>query len=40
MNLQVARNTLEYRPPERFIELAAYEAVAMLVIAILLVVVV
>ena len=37
MNLQVAKNTLEYRPPERFIALTAYEAVVMLLVAGLLV---
>ncbi len=37
MNLQVAKNTLEYRPPKRFIELTAYEAIAMVVVASLLV---
>lgn len=33
MNLQLAKDTLSTRPPKCFIELAAYEAVALLVIA-------
>ncbi len=33
MNLHTARMTLETKPPKRFIAMAAYEAVVMLIIA-------
>ena len=33
MNLHVARTTLQSKPPKRLIEMAAYEVVALLIVA-------
>jgi len=37
MNLHIARTTLQSKPPKHLIEMTAYEAVAMLVVATLMV---